>query len=124
MEVGLPPIMKAMVLRVNAREIGDMKHFVEEEVGLEFRFDAMINARVDRSLAPLDARLSPEEMVELDPKEENRKNEWAKFCERSKGPAPSPGRGSSLYACGGSRNAFAVDAYGKLNTCVLWHGET
>jgi radical SAM protein with 4Fe4S-binding SPASM domain len=151
MEVGLPPIAKTMVLKSNAHELWEMKRFVEEELGLEFRFDAMINPRidpstalrlrsgstlsissakagysrrVDSSLAPLDFRLSPQEVVELDLKEPNRKNEWVKFCEHFKGPAPDPAKGTELYACGGSHNAFAVDASGKLSTCVLWHGET
>ena len=151
MEVGLPPIMKTMVLDPNVHEIWDLKRFVEEELGLEFRFDAMINPRVDpstllkplsgstlsmsrvkagysrrvdSSLAPLDLRLSPEVIVELDLKEPNRKNEWVKFCEHFKGHVHDPLQGGELYACGGSHNAFAIDASGRLSTCVLWHGET
>jgi radical SAM protein with 4Fe4S-binding SPASM domain len=113
-----------MVLKSNTHELWDMKRFVEEELGLEFRFDAMINPRVDSSLAPLDVRLSPEEVVELDLKEPNRESEWIKFCEHFKEPAHNSDEGGELYACGGSHNAFAIDAYGKLSTCVLWHGET
>jgi len=125
MEVGLPPILKTMVLKPNTHEIWDMKRFVEEELGLEFRFDAMINPRVDSSLAPLSVRLSPTEVVELDLKEPNRKNEWVKFCEHFKRPAHNPAEeGVDLYACGGAHNAFAIDASGKLSTCVLWHGES
>ena len=151
MEVGLPPILKSMVLKPNAHEIWDIKRFVEEDLGLEFRFDAMINPRVDpstpvkplsgstlstpcaearggrkvdSSLAPLDVRLSPEEVVGLDLLETNRKSEWVKFCEQFRGPVHSAGEGNELYACGGSHNAFAIDAYGKLSTCVLWHGDT
>jgi len=124
MEVGLPPVLKTMVLKPNAHEIWDTKRFVEEELGLEFRFDAMINPRVDTSLAPLGMRLSPEEVVELDLKEPNRKNAWVKFCEHFKGPAHGSADGEELYACGGSHNAFAIDASGRLSTCVLWHGET
>jgi radical SAM protein with 4Fe4S-binding SPASM domain len=80
--------------------------------------------RVGSSLAPLDFRLSPQEVVELDLKEPNRKNEWIKFCAHFKGPVPDSEKVSKLYTCGGSHNAFAVDAYGRLSTCVLWHGET
>jgi radical SAM protein with 4Fe4S-binding SPASM domain len=124
MEVGLPPILKTMVLKPNAHEIWDTKRFVEEDLGLEFRFDAMINPRVDLSISPLSLRLSPQEVVELDLKEPNRKNEWIKFCEHFRGPDHNSEEGGELYACGGSHNAFAIDAYGKLSTCVLWHGET
>jgi len=124
MEVGLPPILKTMVLKPNAHEIWDTKRFVEEELGLEFRFDAMVNPRVDLSISPLSLRLSPQEVVELDLKEPNRKNDWVKFCEHFKGPVHGSADGKELYACGGSHNAFAIDAFGKLSTCVLWHGET
>jgi radical SAM protein with 4Fe4S-binding SPASM domain len=124
MEVGLAPIVKTMVLKSNTHEIWDMKRYVEEELGLEFRFDAMINPRVDTSLTPLDMRLSPEEVLELDLKEPDRKNEWIRFCEHFKGPDHNSEESGELYACGGSHNAFAIDAYGRLSTCVLWQGET
>jgi len=80
MDGGLPPILKTMVLKPNAHEIWDMKRFVEEELSLEFRFDAMINPRVDSSIAPLSVRLSPQDVVEFDLKDPNRVNEWVKFC--------------------------------------------
>jgi len=124
MAVGLPPILKTVVLKPNIHEIWDLKRLVEEEMGLEFRFDAMINPRVDSSLAPLYLRLSPEEVVELDLKEPNRKSEWVKFCDHFSRPAHDPAQEVELYACGGSHSAFAIDASGKLSTCVLWHGET
>jgi radical SAM protein with 4Fe4S-binding SPASM domain len=123
MEAGLPPIVKTMVLKSNAHELWEIKRFVDEDLGLEFRFDAMINPRVDSSLAPLDLRLSPQEVVELDLKEPNRKKEWVKFCEHFKGSAQSSATAAELYACGGSHNAFAIDASGKLSSCVLWHGD-
>ena len=123
MEVGLPPILKTMVLKTNTHEIWDMKRFVEEELGLEFRFDAMINPRVGSSLAPLSMRLSPQEVVGLDLKDPKRMTEWVKFCEHFKRRAHNSEEGNELYACGGSHNAFAIDASGKLSTCVIWHGE-
>jgi radical SAM protein with 4Fe4S-binding SPASM domain len=123
MEVGLPPIMKAMVLQSNVHEIFDTKRFVEEDLGLEFRFDAMINPRVDSSLAPLEVRLSPQEVVGLDLREANRRNEWVTFCRHFDKPVHDPAQGVELYDCGGAHNAFAIDASGNLSTCVLWHGE-
>ena len=124
MEVGLAPILKTMVLKPNTHEMWDMKHFVEEELGLDFRFDAMINPRVDSSLVPLSMRLSPREVVELDLRDSKRLTEWVKFCEHFNRPAHHPAEGVDLYACGGAHNAFAIDASGKLSSCVLWHGES
>jgi radical SAM protein with 4Fe4S-binding SPASM domain len=123
MEVGLPPILKTMVLKANSHEIWDIKRFVEEELGLDFRFDAMINPRVDSSTAPLSMRLSPREVVELDLRDSKRLTEWVKFCDHFVRPAHNPAEGVDLYACGGAHNAFAIDASGRLSTCVLWHGE-
>jgi len=123
MEVGLQPILKTMVLKSNAHELWDMKRFVEEDLGLEFRFDAMINPRVDSSNAPLRMRLSAEEVVSLDLKEPNRRNEWVKFCDRFNRPMPNSKDRPELYVCGGAHNAFAIDASGGLSTCVLWHGD-
>jgi radical SAM protein with 4Fe4S-binding SPASM domain len=123
MEAGSRPILKTMVIKPNRREIWELKHFVEDDLGLEFRFDAMINPRVDSSLAPLDVRLSPFEVVELDLQEANRKNEWVRFCRYFNKPVHDPAQGVELYACGGGHNAFAIDACGRLSTCVLWHGE-
>jgi radical SAM protein with 4Fe4S-binding SPASM domain len=123
MEVGLPPILKTMVLKTNAHELWDLKRFVEEDLGLEFRFDAMINPRVDSSLAPLSMRLSPEEVVELDLKEPNRRSEWVKFCDHFNKPVTASKDGAELYVCGGAHNAFAIDASGGLSTCVIWHGK-
>jgi radical SAM protein with 4Fe4S-binding SPASM domain len=123
MEAGLAPALKTMVLKANAHELWDMKRFVEEDLGLEFRFDSMINPRVDSSLAPLSMRLSPEEVVELDLREPKRRNEWVKFCDHFNRPVPSSEGGADLYVCGGSHNAFAIDASGGLSTCVIWHGD-
>jgi radical SAM protein with 4Fe4S-binding SPASM domain len=123
MEVGLLPMLKTMVLKTNSHEVWDLKRFVEEDLGLEFRFDAMINPRVDSSLAPLSVRLCPEEVVELDLKEPNRRKEWVKFCNHFNRPVHHPEDGPELYVCGGGHNTFAIDASGGLSTCVIWHGD-
>ena len=65
-ERGMDVKLKTMVITLNKHEIWEMKRFVEEDLGLEFRFDAMINPRLDGSQDPLDLRLTPEEVVALD----------------------------------------------------------
>ena len=61
--------------------------------------------------------------MELDLQEANRKNEWVRFCRYFNKPVHDPAQGVELYVCGGGHNAFAIDACGRLSTCVLWHGE-
>jgi len=122
-EAGFRPMLKTVALKTNSHELWDLKRYVEEDLSLEFRFDAMINPRIDLSSLPLSMRLSPEEVVELDLMEPKRRNEWVKFCEHFNRPVrPSEG-GADLYVCGGSHNAFAIDASGGLSTCVIWNGD-
>jgi len=51
MERGLPLKLKTMAITINKHEIWEMKRFVEEDLGLEFKFDAMINPRIDAQSA-------------------------------------------------------------------------
>ncbi len=118
-ERGLPLKLKTMVLKTNRNEIWAMKDYVENELGLEFRFDAMINARIDCSANPLNVRLSPQEVVELDIQDSKRIGEWAKFCEKFNGPVHSGERLDEIYHCGAGLSSFAIDPYGMLRTCLL-----
>ena len=116
---GLPLKLKTMVLTVNKHELWDMKRFAEQELGVEFKFDAMINPCLGCSQDPLRVRLSPQEVVELDLRDPKRVREWKKFAERFNGPVHSPGHFDELYHCGGGLDTFAIDPYGMLNMCVL-----
>lgn len=118
-ERGLPLKLKTMAITINKHEIGEMKRLVEEELGLEFRFDAMINPRIDHSQGPLAFRLSPQEVVELDLYDPKRMSEWGRFCDRFNGPVYPPGQLDLLYHCGGGINSFAIDPYGFLSICML-----
>jgi radical SAM protein with 4Fe4S-binding SPASM domain len=118
-ERGLPLKLKTVVMSMNKHEIWETKRFVEEELGLEFRFDAMINPCIDCSKKPLAVRLSPEEVVAFDVRDPKRMAEWKRFAEKFNGPAHPPERMDELYHCGGGMNSFAIDPCGKLRICVL-----
>jgi len=77
--------LKTVTITLNKHEIWEMKRFVEEDLGLEFRFDAMINPRIDGSQSPLALRLTPKEVVALDLEDPERLAEWNRFCERYSG---------------------------------------
>jgi radical SAM protein with 4Fe4S-binding SPASM domain len=119
MERGLPLKLKTMALTMNKHEIWEMKQFVEEELGLEFKFDAMINPRIDRTQNPIALRLSPEEVVELDLKDPKRMAEWKRFGEMFNGPVHSLEHMDKLYHCGAGIQSFTIDPYGMLGICVL-----
>ena len=116
---GLPLKLKTMVLTVNKHDLWDMKLFAEQELGVEFKFDAMINPCLGSSQDPLRVRLSPQEVVELDLQDPKKVREWKKFAEMFNGPIHSPGHFDELYHCGGGVNSFAIDPYGMLRVCVL-----
>ena len=116
---GLPLRLKTMALTLNRHELRDMKRFVEDDLGLEFKYDAMINPRCDCSRSPLEVRLSPAEAVELDLQDPKRVEEWQRISEEFAGSYQLIKNSDCLWQCGGGLNSFAIDAYGKLQACVI-----
>jgi len=99
-----------------------MKEFAEQELGVEFKFDSLINPRIDCSQAPLAVRLSPEEVVAID-------MHWPKVAAEHGGNlkreiAAAPQVRTAVYSCGGGLKSFAIDPYGRMSICVLSHQET
>lgn len=119
---GLPLKLKTVGTRINKHEVREMRRFAEEELGVEFKFDAMINPRIDCSSAPLGVRLSPEEAVALD-------LSWNKLADAHRralqSELASPQKASeTVYGCGGGIKSFAIDPYGHMTICVLSHKDT
>jgi radical SAM protein with 4Fe4S-binding SPASM domain len=123
LERELPLKLKTMAITLNKHEIWEMKRFVEEKLELDFKFDAVINPRCDCSQSPLEVRLTPAEVVELDLKDPDRMFEWKKFCKTFDGNFLSPEKAEMLWQCGGGQNSFAIDPYGLLRICVLSSGD-
>ena len=117
-ERGLPLKLKSVAVTINQHEMQDMQRFAEEEIGVPFKFDGMINARIDCSHSPLDVRLSPADMVRLDSEDPARRAEWAQPVAEHPG-APEAPASDQMYHCGGGVSAFAIDPEGKLSICVL-----
>ncbi|MFV2074053.1 MAG: radical SAM/SPASM domain-containing protein [Thermoanaerobaculales bacterium] len=122
LERGLPLKLKTVVLEENQHELAAMKDFAES-LGVEFKFDAMINPRLDGSLAPLATRLDPIEVVALDLQDPRRLQAWEHFCEHFHGPAQPQGREDRLYHCGGAVNSFSINPYGELGLCGFSQGD-
>lgn len=119
MERNLPLKLKTVGVSFNKHEIWDMKRWVEEDLGLNFKFDSMINPRIDCSQSPLATRLTPEEIVALDLEDPGRKSAWTEHTQASVDRMHLWADGDEVYQCGGAIRSCSIDPYGKLRLCVL-----
>jgi len=116
---GLPLTLKATATTVNRHEMGDLRRFVEQDLGLSFKSDAMLNPRIDGYASPLAVRLTPAEVVAYDLQDPKRAGAWADFARRYTGPVHAPAACDELYHCAAGVNAFAIDPQGRMSLCVL-----
>jgi radical SAM protein with 4Fe4S-binding SPASM domain len=119
LERNLPLKLKTVGVTINKHEVGAMRQ-IAEDFGVEFMFDSMMNPRIDCSASPLEVRLAPHEVVELDLLDPRRVAEWRRLA-TNHAPPPASERVLELYDCGGGLNSFAIDPYGDLSICVLSH---
>jgi radical SAM protein with 4Fe4S-binding SPASM domain len=117
----LPLKLKTVALSINKHEIWQMYRFAKEELGVDFKFDAMMSPRIDCSQSPLAVRLQPEEIVELDLDDPARVAEYQRIAVQF---APPPEPSGEVYSCGGGIDSFAIDPAGRMSICVLSHMET
>lgn len=118
-ERGLSVKLKTMLLRTNKHELLAMKRLAREELGVGFRFDAIVNCRIDCSRAPLEVRLSPEEVMDLEFSDPQRVAELREFVEEHMDPEADTETTDELYDCGAGRTAFSIDPCGRLRLCEL-----
>jgi radical SAM protein with 4Fe4S-binding SPASM domain len=124
LERELPLGLKTVAVTANRHEIWEMQRFAEEDLGVEFKFDAMINPRLDCSSSPLAVRLAAEEVVAFDLQDPRRTSEWQSFCDHFNGPVHAGENAGLLYVCGGGVNSFAIDPQGRLSICGLSQVDT
>ena len=125
MERGLPLKLKTVPTTVNLHEVYAMKRLAEDELGVEFKFDPLVNPRIDCSSSPLGVRLSPEQVVALDFHDPHRESEYRRLAktEAAMGQGMNTEAGH-VYFCGGGVNSMAVDPAGHMSICVLSQQET
>ncbi len=119
LERGLPLKLKTVPTSVNVHEVYEMKRFAEQDLGVEFKFDPLVNPRTDCSQSPLAVRLSPEQAVGLEFRDPVRRDEYLRLSE-SELAADLP-ISTKRYTCGGGHNGCAIDPKGKMTICVLSH---
>jgi radical SAM protein with 4Fe4S-binding SPASM domain len=120
LERGLPLKLKTVPTTVNYHEVYEMKRMAEEDFGVQFKFDPLVNPRIDCSQSPLGVRLTPEHAVALEFRDPLRKSEYRQMAERELA-RPGPEQSELKYTCGGGQNGCAVDPGGRMTICVLSH---
>lgn len=115
LERKLPLGLKSMIMTLNMHEVWDMKAYAES-LEVDFRFDPLLNVRVDGGRQPTEYRIPAEEVVSLDVADEKRMIEWRKFNDKFFG---TPLRPEYLYQCSAGVNAFNIDASGRLSVCEM-----
>jgi radical SAM protein with 4Fe4S-binding SPASM domain len=122
LERGLPLKLKTVPTSVNQHEVYEMKRLAEEEFHVEFKFDSLINPRVDCSQSPVAVRLTPEEVVALDYFDPKRAHEYGRLIERElAAPIVATPDDDHRYFCGGGMNGCAIDPTGEMSICVISH---
>jgi len=115
LERNLPVKLKSMIFTLNRHELDEMRAFAEN-LGLEFRFDALLNLRIDDRRNPAKLRLSPREVVQMDVDDKKRRKEFIELYERFKADDT---KSESIFKCGAGINSFHIDPYGLLHICGL-----
>ncbi len=114
---GLQVGLKAMVLRQTEAEIPAMADLARE-LGVPFRIDPGVTARLDGDRTPLELRVEPGSAVALEVADAEAVRKLGDYFERvRKAPATD-----ALYRCGAGRVGFHVDPWGELRPCVYSRG--
>jgi len=112
LDAGLPVCFKTMVLKSNAHEFGEIKTWAEQR-GRVFRWDAIVQPRLDGNLEPASERVSPDEVARLQPTTAEATNELR---ERARSTPPD----ARLFKCGAGTKTFHIDPQGFIHPCMMW----
>ena len=114
-ERAIPLIIKMPVMTLNRHEVQQARALVEGW-GIKFVYCSDIHPRVDGSLEPLQYRLTPQEVIQVDRamgrSEKRRTREGASSGETC-------GATGRLFTCKCGQNSLAVTPYGRMNLCVI-----
>jgi radical SAM protein with 4Fe4S-binding SPASM domain len=120
----LPLKLKTVPTTVNRHEVYEMQRMAEQDFGVDFKFDPLVNPRTDCSQSPIAVRLTPEDAVALDFHEPRRRADYQKLIERDLGASANNFSSEDMYTCGGGLSSCAIDPYGQISICVLSHQES
>lgn len=110
-------VLKMMVMTLNLKEFESVKGFAIKR-GFLFRYGYILIPKFDGSSGPLIYRISPNEVIDLDIR-----NQPFMFHEeeRAKRENKPPSAEDNFFYCTAGRNSFAITPYGELNLCLQYH---
>jgi len=111
--------LKTILMTENSAEFHAIRK-IADDLGVKFRFDAEIFPRLDGNTAPLGLRVPPQEAIEKEFCQDERRLQWKRYLEKTLGTPAS----DRLYLCGAGITGFHVDAGGILQPCLMAHGIT
>jgi radical SAM protein with 4Fe4S-binding SPASM domain len=120
----LPLKLKTVPTTINRHEVYEMQRMAEQDFGVDFKFDPLVNPRTDCSQSPLAVRLNPEDAVALDFHEPRRRADYKKLIDRDLEAPANSFHSEDMYTCGGGLTSCAIDPYGQISICVLSHQES
>lgn len=107
--------LKTVLLNLNVDEISQMETFAKS-IDVPFRFTGAIVPTLDRCDAPKKLRVLPEEVVNIDFADAERRQAWLKYRKEHQREIKS---GESLFTCGGGRTNFHITSDLRLQPCVM-----
>ena len=116
-DAGIKLKLKTMALTINQHEIEAMDRMAQE-MRCEFRFDTMINKRLDSNnySDPAAYRISTEDTVRLDTEFPQRMKEFKEFCERM---VRAPVKSDRLINCGAVWSSIQILPNGMVLPCSM-----
>jgi radical SAM protein with 4Fe4S-binding SPASM domain len=111
---GLPLKLKTPVMTINKHELDDI-WAIADRYGVGFRYDPIITAKMNGDKSPLQYRLTPQEVLEIDMTYPDTSRAWEERCSKPDELLPP----DNIFTCGSGKNSFHIDPYGGLHGCLM-----
>jgi radical SAM protein with 4Fe4S-binding SPASM domain len=112
---GIAITLKAMAMRATKDELFQIRDYARDQ-GWPFRWDAVLSPRIDGGRKPLEQRLTPLEVADIETEGSQAQSSMAEYCQDRVGDQPADDR---RYQCGAGLSSFVIDPYGKMHVCNL-----
>jgi len=118
---GIKIRLKAMALRSNVHELGQIADFCKKHTKDYFRFDPFLTLRYDgdpfRNREISLERLAPAEIAALEREDPERFQALLEQCDRLIVPEFSDATSHLIFRCGAGMNSFSLSADGRFKLC-------